>query len=198
MTAPQYTTSPGQTQDTSSFDGDQSIERMHQNMVAGGERIEERVYVDTFAFEVPEEFEIPKSGGQKIFFVRMNEGKKSAYQKMTNQDVRIQRTTGDAKMKVDPAGERHELIRQSVTGWNLVTRNPQTGEWRDVKFEPSTLADWLKKTNPKIVQDLEKAIREANEWMKNEFTVEEYNKQIEDLIQKRDALEEDEAKKASS
>lgn len=195
MTQP-YTTSPGRVQDTSSFDEDPNIERMHQNMVAGGERIEETVYVDTFAFEVEEVFEIPRSGGQKIFFQRMNEGKKSAYQKLTNQDVRIQRTTGDAKMKVDPAGERHQLIKQSVTGWTLVTRNGRSGDWETVPFDEKTLTNWLNKTNPKIVQDLEKAIREANEWMKNEFTVEEYDKQIEDLQQKRDALAEEEAKKS--
>lgn len=197
MTAPEYTTNPGvlQRQDTSSFDGDQNLERMHENMVKAGESIEERVYVDTFAFLVDETFEIPKSGGQKIFFRRMNEGKKATYQKMTNKDIRVQRTTGDAKMSVDPAGERHELIRQSVTGWDLVTR--QNGKWVEVPFDQKNLKTWLENTDPKIVQGLERAIRDANEWMKQEFTVEEYDKQIEDLRQKRDALAEEEAKKSS-
>lgn len=195
MTSP-YTTSPGPGPDTSSFDGDASIERMHQNMVAAGENIEERVYVDTFAFDSEDEFEIPRSGGQKIFFSRMNEGKKATFQKLTNQDVRIQRTTGDAKMKVDPAGERHTLIKQSVTGWSLVTKNHQANTWETVPFTEQRLAQWLEKADPKIVQDLERAIRDANEWMRTEFTVEEYDKQIEDLLQKRDALQEEEAKKS--
>lgn len=196
MTAPDYTTSPGvlQRQDTSSFDGDPNIENMNKAMVADGQSIEERVYVDTFSFLVDEVFEIPQSGGQKIFFRRMNEGKKSAYQKMTNKDIRVQRTTGDAKMSVDPAGERHELIRQSVTGWDLVTR--QNGKWVTVPFDPRALKEWLENADPKIVQGLERAIRDANEWMKQEFTVEEYDKQIEDLRQKRDALAEEEAKKS--
>ena len=182
-------------QDVHSFDNDEAVIREQQNMVAAGERIEDTVYVDTFSFDYTEEYELPGTGGQVIYFKRLTEGKKADFQKLTNGDVRIQRNTGDAKMKMDPAAERHELIRQSVCDWTLVQRNHK-GEIARVKFDSSALKTWMEKTDPKFVQGLEKAIREKNEWMRSEITVEGIDEQMEELRQRRAALIKDQAKKS--
>src|SRR4051812_24981941 len=50
-------------------------------------------------------------GKQYVVVKPMDEGAKTKFQKMTSRDVVLQQKTGDAKMSVDPAGERHLLIK---------------------------------------------------------------------------------------
>lgn len=182
---------------TETFEDDKALERSHVAMRDAGEQVEDTVFVDTFSFSIDEEYELPGTGGQTILFSRMNEGQKSDFQKQTNKDVRIQRTTGDARMQVDPASERHALIRISVTGWTLKKRDHK-GNIVGISFDQKLLKEWMMSADPKFVQGLEKAIRESNEWMKNEMTTEEIDREIENLKEQKVRLEEDNAKKESS
>jgi len=142
----------------------------------------ERVQEDYFGFQATERFIFP-DGLTYIEFQVMNEGQKLKFQKATGRDIVLQRS-GDARMRMDPGTERHELIKTCVTNWNL-TRGGQL-----VPLNPRTMDDFLKLANPRIVEELEKAIRKANPWLLGEMTSEDIQKQIDDLEEmKRVALD---------
>jgi hypothetical protein len=157
---------------------------------AAGVQVEQEVYEDYFGTQdVIETFFLP-DGKQYIQFRPMNEGARSRFQKMTNRDVVLERSTGNARMKVDPATERHELIVASVIGWNLM-RKTDNG-WQPVTFSSGSpganLEQWLDKAPVRIVDDLEKAIRKANPWLLSELTVEEIDKEMDNLREQREEL----------
>lgn len=180
-----------------SFDNDPHVEQTHANMLANGEPIEDRKIIDTWSYNIEEEWVFP-DGIQKIFFQRMTEGKKAEFQKRTNRDIRVQRSTGDAKLSVDPAAERWILIELSVTGWKLYKRMVRGGreELAEINFDKKLLKEWMENTNPKYVQELEKAIRDSNEWMANEASVEALEKEKEALEQRIEAAKEAERQKS--
>lgn len=149
------------------------------------------VQQDYFGFQSNEKFYFP-DGVTYVEFAVMNEGAKAKFQKLTQRDLVVERQSGNARMKVDPSQERHELIRSSVTGWNLL-RNGQP-----VDFNPRQLKDFLELANPKLVEDLEIAIRKANPWLMDEMKVEDIDREIENLQQMRDAAVERERGEASS
>lgn len=153
-------------------------------------------YVDYFGFAQEESYTLP-DGRQQIFFRKMNEGDRFAYQKKTSKDIKFNRATNDAAVRNDVAEERHELIMTSVTGWSLM-RNTGAG-WEPVPFSKgsgnSTLNSWLKVADPKIVDELEIEIRTANPWMQADMTVEEIDKEIDRLTVLRKEVEERDAKK---
>lgn len=154
-----------------------------------GELIE-RVQVDYFGFTDEREFVFP-DGVSKIFFRAMNEGGKTRFQKAVQRDLTIEKTSGNARVRVDPGVERHELIKASVTGWNLVRR--VRGELAPLPFNLTNLNDFLVYANPQVVEDLEKAIRKANPWLLAELEPEEIETQIEEL---QEALERARERKA--
>jgi hypothetical protein len=144
-----------------------------------------QVQEDYFGFGESQKFFFP-DGVSFIEFQIMNEGQRREFQKKTNRDITFNRGTNDARIKADPAEERHALITSSVTGWNLV-RNGQPMPFS--KGTPgSTLEQWLKVANPKIVDDLEFAIRKANPWMQAEMTVEEIDKEMARLSELREQV----------
>ena len=130
-------------------------------------------------------------GKQYFEFKIMNEGAKARFQKRTNQDLIVGRDN-TARVKVDPVTERHELIKTSVVGWNLY----KDGQYVD--FGPRLLENWLEVAPPKIVEDLEYAIRMANPWMQSEMSVEEIDKEIARLEEVRKQVKEREAGEAVS
>lgn len=164
-------------------------------MGAAGVSNEEPQYTDYFGFSSTERYVFP-DGKQWIEFQKMNEGKKREFQKLTSRDLRVQRTTGDALMKVDPGVEREQLIKLSMTGWNLMQRDPKNpNQWRAAPFDASNIKRFLDGADPEIIDDLEKAIRKANPWMMDEMSTEDIDKEIENLQEMRKVAEEREAKK---
>lgn len=150
-------------------------------------------FEDYWGFEEKEIFQLPDKK-QFIEFQRMNEGQRKQFQKDTRTDVLVKRGTGDTHLKVDPAEERHALIVSSVTGWHMFRRNKRTGEPEPVVFSSgkpgANLEQWLSVANPKIVDQLERAIRRANPWLLAEAKSEEIQEQIDDLQEQlKDALE---------
>jgi len=152
---------------------------------------------DYFGFASTERFLLP-DGVSFIEYRIMNEGKKAQFQKMTSRDLVIEGKTGNARTRMDPAQERHELIRQSVIGWNLKRRRSANGPLEDVPFNNSTLGQFLQDANPKLVEDLELAIRKSNPWLLNELTVEQIDAQMDELRELREAAVERERGEASS
>ncbi len=133
-------------------------------------------------------------GVQWVDFNIMSEGDKAKFQRKTNRDITVNQKTNDAKIKLDPAEERHELIKQSVCDWYMFAPNPhQGGRMEPVPFSLSDtrhpsgmcLERWLSLANPKLVEDLELAIRKANPWMQADMTVEAIDEEIKRLEELR-------------
>lgn len=195
MTSAQPTYDP---RSVESFDGDPDLEQTHRNMVESGHRVEDIVEIDYFGFAseekwyFPRQEKLPEDQKQYLLIKKMNEGDKAKYQRKTNKDIRIQRTTGDARMSVDAVEERHELIRLSVVGARVKLRQPD-GTLRFDDKKPSVIvANLLDNGDPDVVQQLERFIRELNPWMRTDMSVEEIDKEIARLeeIKKEKADEE--------
>jgi hypothetical protein len=123
--------------------------------------------------------------GKQYFVINiMNEGAKSKFQKMTNQDLVVGRDN-TATVKMDPARERHELIKASVVDWHIMQRDKNDGNFYPAPFSRKSLEMWLEVAPPKIVEDLEYAIRMANPWMQADMTVEDIDKEIDRLNELR-------------
>lgn len=112
----------------------------------------------------------------------MNEGDKVKFQKKTGRDITLSRQ-GDAKLKLDAGAERHELIKTVAVGWNLIREGVNGPE--PVPFDDRNKNAFLDVADPRIIEDLEVDIRKANPWLIGELTVEELEKQrdeIEELL----------------
>ena len=146
--------------------------------------------VDYFGFSNTTRFTLPD--GVSWFEIKsMNEGEKARFQQKTQKDLVLERQSGNARMKLDQASERHELIRTCVVDWNL-SRNGVP-----VPFNGTHLNDFLKLADPTIVEKLEVAVRKANPWLLAEMSVEDIDREIENLQEMRKVAEEREAGNAS-
>jgi hypothetical protein len=130
-------------------------------------------------------------GIQYFQFKIMNEGDKSKFEKITNQDMIVNQDRS-ARLRYDQTAQRHALIKMSVTDWHLF----KDGEIAD--FAPAILDKWLQVANPKLVEDLEFAIRMANPWMQSEMTEEEVQKEIDRLYEVLNQIRDREAGEAVS
>lgn len=143
----------------------------------------EQLFADYFGFDEDFEFVFP-DGNSKIFFKALNEGAKARYQREINRDVQLERNTGNARIKTDPAGERHALIEASVTGWNL-RKNGQPVTFSKGS-KGATFTQFLENANPKIIESLEEAIRKANPWLIADMDVEQIDQEIDRLKELRE------------
>jgi hypothetical protein len=146
--------------------------------------------VDYWGTDTYDKWYLP-DGVQYFEFKLMNEGEKTKFEKLTNQDLIVNRDQS-ARMKVDPSEQRHTLIKTSVTNWNLYK------DGQVVDFNKHVLEKWLEVADPKLVADLEFAIRLANPWMQQDMSIEEIDKEIERLYDMRKQVLEKEAGEASS
>lgn len=146
--------------------------------------------VDYFGFQATERYTFP-DGLTWLEFQVMNEGQKLKFQKATGRDIVLNRA-GDARMRVDPGAERHELIKTCVVDWNL-SRGGQL-----VPFNMKSLSDFLQLADPKIVENIENAIRKANPWLLGEMSASDIRRQIEELEeQEKQALEREAGERSS-
>jgi hypothetical protein len=143
-------------------------------------------YVDYFGFDEYGEYTLP-DGKQKIIFKKLNEGERQKYEAATQNDVKFNRRTDDAAIRIDAGTARTALIEVSVTGWNLVRK--LNGKWQRVTFSKGTagseLSKWLRETNPKIVNELHKEISKANPFLQEEMTVEMVDEEVKRLLEIR-------------
>ena len=141
--------------------------------------------VDTYAFGGTRVFTIDRK--QSITFKVLTEGDKAKYQRATNRDIRVDRKTDSAHLRTDLASDRHALITISVVGWELYTRG--SNGWERMSYSDAMLQNWLKVTDPAIVERLEETIRKANPWLNTEnVTVEDIDKEIEELQARKNEL----------
>lgn len=128
-------------------------------------------------------------------FSAMNEGQKKKFQKASSRDVTIKRG-GDAKLAMDVAEERWDLIITVTSDWNLVQAGPDGN--RPVPFSTVGLKRWLEVADPKLVADYEFAIRKANPWLQGDMTTADIDEEVERLQELRKDVEAEENRKASS
>lgn len=166
------------------------VKQIEQDMIADGVPIEERVQTDYFAFEETHVVDLP-DGVSWIEHKELNEGGRTRYLNATNRDVRLQKVSGDAIIKMAPGDERRALLESAICGWNL------TRGGKPLPFTKPALKDFLEKAPPKIIDLVEKAVRLANPWLLAEASVEEIDKEIETLKELRERKLEEEAGKAA-
>lgn len=173
-------------------------ENQSVDMSLGVAPVQLEEFVDYFSgFGRSEKFFLP-DGVQYIEFSLLNEGQKTKFQKETRSSINIDRKTDKASIMPDPSRERHALIKASVCDWNMFSRDRQTGSKVAVRFSNMNLETWLRQGDPKIIAELEAAIRKANPWMLDDVTVEDIDEQIAELQQLREEKEKMEAEKSSS
>ncbi len=156
---------------------------IEQEMEAQGVSSSTPVQADYFGFEETFEVTLP-DGLSKIIHKRLTEGDRRNYLDKVNREVRLQKTTGDAIMKMQAGQERHVLLDAAIVGWNL----QRAGQ--PVPFskgsQGSTLAQFLNAADPKVVDIIEKAIRKENPWLMADLSVEDIDQQIAELQEMRD------------
>jgi hypothetical protein len=151
--------------------------------------------VDYFGFDVTERFMLP-DGVQYVELKKLTEGDRRNYLAATNKDVRISRATGDASMKMVTGEERAALLEQAIVGWNL-QRTGSSGNLEPVTFSKgskgSTLNQFLDKADPSLLDKIELKVRQMNPWLMDNMSVEDIDKQIDELQRLREIAVEREA-----
>lgn len=149
------------------------------------------VQADYFACDEVRRLTLP-DGVSWIDHRVLNEGQRRKYLTSVNRDVRLQRQTGDAFLKMSPGDEKKALLESAMCGWNLV----RNGE--PIPFSAPALRDFLDRANPTTIDLIEFEIRKANPWLQSEMSVADMNKELERLTELRDAkIREDEGKASS-
>lgn len=162
------------------------------NMASQGIATTESVAADYFGFDDIKQVTLP-DGVSYVQHRVLNEGQRRKYLNAVNRDVRIQKATGDALMRMSPGDERMQLLKSALVGWNL----KKSGI--DVPFTDRYLTEFLEKANPRIIDLIEKEVRMANPWLMSELSVEDIDREIKDLTELRERkVEEEEGKAVSS
>lgn len=195
MTAPQNVVT-----DPSDLDYGKSPQELaaQSAAVANGVQLTERIRHDywsneeTFKFYFPGQEDLNEEDKQYIEYKKMNEGMRTRFQKVTNKGVVIERASNNARMGMDPAGDRQALIEISVTGWNLF-RNGDP-----LKYSGANLHIFIQQADPYLVDKLEEAIRKHNPWMAAQISSEEIRTQIKDLEEQYTAAKEREEEEKNS
>lgn len=181
---------------------DVAREAAEENMRAAGVATEEPVfasfwgYAETFKVVLPGQDKIPAKWKQYIVCEKMNEGKRSLYQKKTNSKVTILKANQNAEMGVDPARDRRALIEGSVKDWYMLRADP-SGKPFEVPYTDRAFKDWYDQANPVDIEKLEREIRDHNPWMLAEMTIEAIDEELERLQAVREDVEKKELERAT-
>ena len=178
--------------DENNVDQEQEDARIHsieQGMRDAGESLTETVQADYFGFEETHSITLPDSKSV-IYHKTLNEGQRRKYQNALNKDVRIQRASGDAIMRMAPGDEKKELLSAAIVDWNLARGG------QPVPFQKRNLDEFLDKADPRIIDLIEKEIRKVNSWLQADMSVEDIQREINQLEElKSRKLDEDDEKK---
>lgn len=154
-------------------------EQVEQAMRDAGQADSTPVQDDYFAFEETDRVILPD--GVSYVDVRvLNEGARRRYMNNVNRDVRLQKATGDAILSLASGEERRAILEASIIGWNLMRAG------QPLPFTDNNLKQFLDRPSPAILDLVEKKVRALNPWLTQEITVEEIDKQIEELNELRE------------
>lgn len=164
------------------------VAAIEDEMRAQGVATEQQVPVDYFDFEEINRFMLP-DGVQWIEYRTLNEGQRRQYLNKTNRELKVQRATGDAVMKMAPGDERKALLESAIVNWNLYRGG------QPVAFNKVILGQWLDSGPPKIFDLVEKEIRKANSWLQSDMSIEDIDREIASLQEMRETkIKEEEGK----
>lgn len=192
-------TNPATYDATSDFDDRPDAIEANRAAQAAGHQLEETKYVDYFAEPETHRFFLP-DGQQYFDYQELREGGKALYEKATNQDIRVQRSTGDARLKVDPATQRQTMIRLSVVDACIFHReNGRMVRMDFNKERPGRFWDMIFDKFPaKLLEELHREMEKVNTWVAADDDVKALKEQRELLDERIARAEEEEAKKLSS
>lgn len=145
---------------------------------------------DYFGFDETHRAVFP-DGVSYLVHRSMNEGARRKFLAASSKDVKIQRGTGDMSLKMAAGEDREALFLATVEGWNLVRAGVP------VPFSKSALQDFIAKANPKVLDHVEKQIRTANPWLLADMSVEDIDREIENLNEMRALKVQEEAGKGA-
>lgn len=139
----------------------------------------EPVEVDFFGgVEERERWYFPGQDTQFIEFALMTEGMRKQWQRKTNRGIKVNRNSQDAEINVDAASDREWLLKIAVKDWYII--NPKKSN-QPVAYTEREFAAWMERANPRLIDKLEQAIRDANPWMMDEMDPEAIREEIERL-----------------
>lgn len=167
---------------------DRKAAQIESEMVAQGIAPTEDVYEDYFGFGDQERVTLP-DGKSWVEFKVMNEGDRRKYLNQQNKKVTIRKGSGDAEMQLAPGDDKYNLLALTICNWNL-RRGGQP-----VPFNGAELQRFLNGANPKIIDIIHREVTLAHPWLLDQMTVEDIDKEIENLQKMREVVERNEAGK---
>jgi hypothetical protein len=156
------------------------------NMAAAGQDPYEKVQADYFAIGDDVTTYLP-DGVSWVTHKTLTEGDRRKYLGKVNRDMKLQKGTGDAIMRLAAGEDRAALLSVAITGWNLI-RNGQS-----VKFDDRSRDQFLTSGPVAIVELIEKAVKANNPWLTQDMTVEDIDAEIASLQDLRAEVAEREA-----
>jgi len=149
---------------------------------------------DYFGADLTERHTLP-DGISFVLLKELDEGDRRAYLNKTNKDIRVERQTGDAHLRIASGDERYYLLEMAIVGWNLVRKNGKTGVIEPLPFNEKNRKDFLTKSRPGLLDGVEKKIRDMNLWLlPSELTEENIKEQIAELEEQLEKVRERDAK----
>lgn len=189
-----------ETVDPTSFDYGKTEDQIAADRAAAanGVQLTTRVRKDFWSndeekiFYFPGQDDLPESDKQYITFKKMNEGMRSKFQQKTQTSAVIERATSNTRIGVNQARDRWALLEISVTGWRLFRGD------EEVPFKPHVFNSFVNQADPWLIDELEKAIRKENKWMRSDVSSDDIREQISELEdQLKEAIEREDEEKNS-
>lgn len=159
------------------------VAQVEEAMAAAGQSTSTPVQANYFGFSQTHKVMFPDD----VTYVEiktLNEGDRRAYLDAVNREVRLQKTSGDAIMKMATGSERKVLLEASIVGWNLLGPTGQPLTFSN-DGRGGTLQQFLNQADPSVIDIIEKEIRKRNAWLMADLSVEDIDKQIEELQEMR-------------
>lgn len=135
-------------------------------------------YQDYWGFSESHKFMLP-DGKQYIEFKTLTEGDRQRFNKLTKKDLILNRRDDTAKVEGSAGEDRPALLHVACTGW-LMMRDGEPVPWSNDN-KGGSFQQWIQAANPRIVEDLEKAIRLANPWLLGDMKSEDIQREIDNL-----------------
>lgn len=170
---------------------DDRTKAMEANMIARGESTTESLPIDYFGFEQEHKVVLP-DGVQFFVHKELNEGDRRKYMKEANRDVKLQKATGDAYLRMMPGEDRVALLKAAIVDWNLIQKG------KPFQYSKGNVDTVLAVFPPKIIDLVHKDILKHNDWLLGEVTIEDIDRELQSLQEQRQAMVEAEAGKGSS
>jgi hypothetical protein len=139
----------------------------------------ERPRADYFGFGAFYIYTMP-DGVSTIQHKAMNEGARRRYQSRLSQDVKVERGTGNAIMKMQAGDERRILLEEAICGWDLMANG------QPVPFNANRLHEFLENADPIVVDGIERDIRKHNPWLTSEASLDDLRREMNDLQERID------------